>query len=537
MRARGGIAALALLLLPFRAAAIDLPGDPPGRLELTSTTTAAWHTDNDDSTACNDGYGDLRERLNLLASRGRWVVGARLDVDLYLSAPEEVMAMGDRPGCFAFDLENRYQQTFTPEKIWFGFASRDLEVVLGDAYVSFGRGLSLSLRKIDELGVDTTLQGAKVLWHRGRFAATLVAGHANPGNTDEATGRHEDDPWDLVGGVDAQVEVARGVNAGAHAVLYAFKEPTSGIPADDDYDERWLNVGPTLDAPRLLPNLGLFLEGLVQRRETETGYGFYGAATYYAGPATVLVEGKWYGDLATVQPDFDANEFNTVQYANLPTAERVLQPLEHPQREIRGARARVDYVHSPALVLHANYGLFHDDVGYLTRTDTGVETLDGTIHDPYAGFEARWDEARSRALVSLGWRLVFAGGDDVRGDGHLDFDVAQALGPSLSLELHGLHLERKKAEPLGEKEWREGTLQLGVRWTGRLAVAAVYDYTTEPLQPKEHYFAGTLQWDITPSSSVRLWAGASRGGLKCVSGVCRVFPPFEGVKLAVTLRF
>jgi len=28
-----------------------------------------------------------------------------------------------------------------------------------------------------------------------------------------------------------------------------------------------------------------------------------------------------------------------------------------------------------------------------------------------------------------------------------------------------------------------------------------------------------------------------RGGLKCVSGVCRVLPPFEGVKLSATLRF
>jgi len=46
-----------------------------------------------------------------------------------------------------------------------------------------------------------------------------------------------------------------------------------------------------------------------------------------------------------------------------------------------------------------------------------------------------------------------------------------------------------------------------------------------------------VSWDITSSSSLRLFAGSARGGLRCVSGVCRVFPPFEGVKLTATLRF
>jgi hypothetical protein len=70
-----------------------------------------------------------------------------------------------------------------------------------------------------------------------------------------------------------------------------------------------------------------------------------------------------------------------------------------------------------------------------------------------------------------------------------------------------------------------------------MSVIGGYDYTTEPAQPKRDYFSGTVQWDVTPSSSVRLFAGASRGGLRCVSGICRTFPPFEGVKLTATVRF
>ena len=47
---------------------------------------------------------------------------------------------------------------------------------------------------------------------------------------------------------------------------------------------------------------------------------------------------------------------------------------------------------------------------------------------------------------------------------------------------------------------------------------------------------GTLVWDITPSSSVRLFAGERRGGQRCIAGVCRTYAPFEGVLATVTVR-
>jgi hypothetical protein len=37
--------------------------------------------------------------------------------------------------------------------------------------------------------------------------------------------------------------------------------------------------------------------------------------------------------------------------------------------------------------------------------------------------------------------------------------------------------------------------------------------------------------------TVNLFVGQRRGGIRCVSGVCRPFPPFEGVKLELSSRF
>lgn len=496
------------------------------RVALTSTTSIGWHGDNQDASSENDDYGELFERLNVTAGTGPWVAGLRLDTASFVSEPSS-------------ELEDRY----TLEKAWIGWTGRALEVTAGDAYVSFGRGLALSLRKVDELGMDTTVRGMKLLVHEGNLGGTVVVGYANIQNLDEASGRSLDDPYDLIGGLQAQVALGR-VTASAHGSAVAFREPVGLVPGEA-FRDRYYQLGLTLDAPRLTEHVGLYLEGVSQLRDTEpaadedTGSGLYGAATAYLGRATILVEGKAYGALEPIKPRLARPEFSSLAYNSPPTLERVLQVIENPQQDIAGGRVRMDWSFSSSLLVHGNYGLFRDQLGYADPDQVGMRRP-GTIHDPYVGIEARWNQARSRALASVGWRAVFLAGTGayVRGDAHVEADVVQALGHHWSVNLHGVHIERKKhASPLLDEQLREGTLLLGVRYRSMLTVSGGYDYTTEPSQPKRDYISGNAQWDITPSSSLRLFAGAARGGLKCVSGVCRAFPPFQGIKLVATLRY
>src|SRR5260370_8451955 len=69
------------------------------------------------------------------------------------------------------------------------YNSRSLEVTAGDAYTQFGRGLTLSMRKVDELGIDTTVRGARIRLQEDPFALVALAGFANPSRVDDATGR------------------------------------------------------------------------------------------------------------------------------------------------------------------------------------------------------------------------------------------------------------------------------------------------------------------------------------------------------------
>ena len=85
-------------------------------------------------------------------------------------------------------------------------------------------------------------------------------------------------------------------------------------------------------------------------------------------------------------------------------------------------------------------------------------------------------------------------------------------------------------------------MTLGYRLRPIWALSAIVDYSTEQGdigtdRSVAWYPGAQAEWEITPSSNLRVFAGTSRGGLKCVSGICRVFPPFSGVKGTLALRF
>jgi Family of unknown function (DUF6029) len=116
------------------------------------------------------------------------------------------------------------------------------------------------------------------------------------------------------------------------------------------------------------------------------------------------------------------------------------------------------------------------------------------------------------------------------------YDVTEWLGGPFALKLQGWDRRRHQTEGGQAAPWTELQQLIAVDWAPRLTVGAGFEYTGNTQFPPT-YFNGTVAYNLSSSSNVSLFAGQRRGGLKCVSGVCRVYPPFEGVRLDATFRF
>jgi hypothetical protein len=172
-----------------RAAGSDVA---PPTVSVTETSIVAQHFDaRDNETPQDSGWGEWMNRLDAAIRQGRWAAGVRLDSAVYwrraADRPDDSQTV--TPGQIERDGESRFQNSIYPAKLWATYSAPGVEVTAGDAYVQFGRGLTLSMRKIDELGIDTTVRGGKIQIERDPFAVTLVAGIANPARVDEASGR------------------------------------------------------------------------------------------------------------------------------------------------------------------------------------------------------------------------------------------------------------------------------------------------------------------------------------------------------------
>jgi hypothetical protein len=637
--AYAALAALSALLWVDSARAIDLVllAKQPVGLEVTETTIVAQHFGARTGEEPGDqGYFAWLNRLNVALSWWRFTLGLRLDSSVYGNRPE------DQPVCdgksllpcltpqqgtpsqrlvLQADEASRYRDGLYPAKVWLSYAAPGLEVTAGDAYVQFGRGLILAMRKIDELGLDTTLRGGKIAWQADPFALTIVAGIANPARVDEATGRALFLPVSAPGmppsqipgtttaqplfGSDrilgAEVQAGRGlpVLLSTHGVRLTRCAPVHYAPMTrDPYDgpfdaplgscdptdtQIWLATLPTAAGPVInasevdmigqgleLPNLWghakLYAEGALQRRYHDsfpldpnaTGNALYASLSADAGPVTNTLEVKSFRNfypLAGAVDTTHAIEFANVAYSIPPTTEAVTQDSELGffSACVDGGRLRTNVRVGRDLLVYGTAAYYHsksevdaggcDAAGHTLSGGLPAAAVETYVWDGVGGIEWFFDDHLSHLFASTGVR------DDVTGQDvpfyhelHAEYAFTKHLVGPYSAELTGRHRLRYEQDlngrgPNGASEpWHEGDNYVALKVSPKYVVSQGFEYTTLLGQPT-YYFNGAARYNFRSDSSVVLFVGEQRGGLRCVSGVCKVFPAFEGARMEVTVRF
>lgn len=495
------------------------------------------------------------------------------------------------------DLSNRYINWTYPAKYNIGYGRREFELELGDVYAQFGRGLVLSLRKRDELASDTTLRGGRAMFRQRagdlRLKLTAVAGSANPLRIDEASGRYlgthterspvarrlldtgmpraiatdfvpeanecsafgtcSFEPDDIFAG---QFELSiHGATLASQASLVRRGEP---LAADAAREARSITtMSQALDVPTLSDAAALYVEAAWQVRSdrsyesrVDDGYGLYASLDAHRSPLGVLFEGKHYRRFfplaANVSVD-RAPEFASIAYSAPPTTEAVYNDTEFEGFNtcVTGGRLKTDVVLAPGISVFAWVGHYvsHDESGanQACRITPEEQNL---VWDVASGAELRGNQRHSSANFSFGARddRSSTAMNTPFGETYVYYrevyhrsDIVQSISGPWSLQLTGWHRYRHQVVGAALEPWFEGQELLALEWAPKLNVAFGFEYDTDPRTPLT-YLNGQVAYRFTTDSNVSLFVGQRRGALRCVAGVCRRFPAFEGARLDLTLR-
>lgn len=610
----------ALLVTSPTAHAVDLPkvGGAPVKLDITETSVFAQRfAAREGEQEQDQGYFAWLNRLNLVLGWKEFTLGARVDSSLYALRPEDTTTSKDPNVLHGLraDGATRYRDAIYPAKLWLTYRDDGIEVTAGDSYVQFGRGLVLSMRKVDELGVDTTLFGGKVTVQKDPFSVTVVAGLANPARVDEPTGRAlfpssripargnfaAESSHPLFGSdriVGAQIQAGRGlpIIASTHAVQLTkcapYRYDASGEIVQDLFDapfgtceepsrSTWLaelppnvnpligrrqtfNAGQSIEVPSLWGHGNLYIEGAIQQREASpateahtSGNALYASLVTTGGPISNTLEVKSYRNFYPLAGDVNisrAAAFANIAYSMPPTAEPIISDTMFGffNACVTGARDRFDYRFTPTMLGYATFGYFVsrseipggacDRLGRSTGDDRAGSTTHVT--DGSVGVEWRFDDDKSIAFANLNAR------NDVT-ETNLPFyrelaaqySITKYISGPFAIEFAGRHRYRiQNGENIRDPAdftgapWWQGEHQNALKIAPKWVLSQGFEYTTFVGLPT-YYINGGVLYKFTTDSNVRVYAGQNRGGLRCVSGICRMFPAFSGARVELTLRF
>ena len=671
------------LAMGSSAFAIDVPvGGKSLTLDVSNTSDVGYHFDNRNTPPfdpknptigplqrVDDDYGDWFDRLQVRAFYGKFSLGLRLDTAIFfhtLDRRDVQSLIRARTGRDDLALENRFGEELQshfgaelpggargvtyPSKFWLGYRNDWLEATLGDFYQQLGRGLVLSVRKIDEVGVDTTIRGGKVRVAKAigawRLEASAFAGQFNPIRIDYATGRilngsgsplflgfpvaKDFQAWtpnpkynsetagsepefllttkrakpsyleDGIAGASLTFgprEVEFGLNGvalfrqsnsvslelcknapGADVDACQAQFPSFGQIGAARLHDQIRNISGTIRVPSIAGVADAYVELALQQltqgrvssigpdgvlREPDLrGYAAYLNVNVHKGPLSATLEGKHYRSYVPLSanidaggPPFGAPELNLLSYSVSPRAESIYtEPIGAPDLCITGGRARVDYAAASEKKIYGWVGRSAswselDPTNSICNT---AKALRSDTWDTAAGMEVSSADGNSHYWGWIGTRMsdlsvpTLLNAEQTEPsevfyrEGYVRYDLGQHLKGPFSVSMAGFHRHRTQAL----KTWTEGENLLALNYNPSFSFIFGFEHTTREGFPNT-YFNGAIayraksreRWYDKVFESVRLFVGQRRAALRCVGGVCRVFPAFEGGRIEVVSRF
>lgn len=593
---------LAALLMPSVALGVQLGEKKPGSL-LSGATLNFSNTfyyklnlfldDNkSDDVEPPFGFSEFVNRTNFDIRFGKFSLGGQFDLaaaapncgmDSFVTTYRE--RHGDEADCVSPNavLGDGWDGALAdeaillrPEKIFLRYRSRHVDFDLGDFYAAFGRGITLSFVKRPEVDSDNSLLGGRFDLRTKPVNVTLLAGLTNPQEISMELRNRGADKLEqgLIAGANVSVRPHRKVEFTTHGVGYNLSETPSGA------------YGHTLSINGIGDVVDLFLEGdgffygyadpeaAITAGEPATGYALYGSLTAYAGPMTLLIEGKRYKDAQRmVRP----GPVVPTQYTQAPTLEHEASITEDingsvQSNDITGWRAQAEFwLMDSDTTLTASFANAFDSEEHPPFSTTREITLHPTfaVEQPF-----HFEKFDLHLKGDIGYRhdLPWAEeGDDSfhahTGMLHYRADIGVTVGKH-AFELvstyrrHHFTLEEEECWERGGKEhcdkddgWVSTENAFSYTYAGKLTLALHLDFTDDPIVQSlqnggavgnlwydedfkaSAYVGGEVIWKPSSDFEFYLFGGSQKSGIVCTGGACRTVPSFTGVKTRVTVNF
>lgn len=490
----------------------------------------------------------------------------------------------------------KFGDDYRIERFTMRLEHKKFKLYIGDFNVNFGRGLALSVRKMNDIGIDSTVKGARLDVRPVRnWEISGIWGVANRQQSDFATRRLFTDPgykhalcddidiplsnqygaqlWtgcsDMIGGARTEVKLPGKVRLGAHYgnIWFGQRDPSA------DQHEALSFIGGDITRARLFKRWDFFwgVTGIQRNYHhkvhhptlVDTGYGSYLSNNFSFGNTNLLIEGKYYDNYVLAK---DMNPL-TVQYTEATTLERNDQQIPAAANSA-GPRIRIAHTF-PKKGLTVYWNTLGYAYAYLNDQDIWKGDYALRMMHTYAGFD--WDTADGKTTAKLngGWRwegYFKEQADRTRYERKLpqvQLYLNQALGHwfgfghSLNFSVDWRREEVWKGS--GKKHFHRGFAVLGYGLAPFVTAAFIGGFSTEDpagdrylkLHPqigddlpddqankKPHLWpGGEIRFNFLTSSFLRIFVGRQVGGLICVNGSCRVLPDFSGARADLVLAF
>jgi hypothetical protein len=513
-----------LSLAPRGAAAVDLrlPGEGRTvRLQLTETLLTEYHADSDVLDG-NPGerYVDFKNRTDIVLMHGSTTLNVRFDFNLYANTEESSV----------------HQSHLSLEKISLSTIQRVFDATAGDFHARIGRGLALDLTRVTEMFRDTTLRGAELRVRTRYVSGQAFGGWVNPLDVDDFTELEQRVPSDVIGGARLEVRPRESLQLGLHYVGGGM-QPQTGTSRNATH-----TLGASVELPNLARRMTLYGEFDYMSRaaalEVIHGYGTYLSGTGNFGPLAALLELKFYSHLRFYN-DF-GSEIDTYVYNRPPTLTRSKAEVLN-NHDVIGPRLKLDLRIGPrGTVVFANYGFFfYSDA----RPGEDFFTNGSSSHDAFGGIQ---QPLPGGALdISGGYRLDSRdqGGEKVTeytcGFAEAELSFAVYRGHTLEVEAQYRNIIK------GANTFWDVYVGLGYRPNKWVSGGFSYEYSTEFKDPdlnddigvRNHYGSVRATVNFTATTYARIFGGTTRGGVRCIDGFCREFPPFVGFRAEVVAQF